>query len=85
LKKLEPEEIIDAKLGALIEEIGKKTFVKDYNPSQEEVLGIIVSKISKWNGVDIAKVAYNAFEDANFHTFNNEFATLCKKHGMEVE
>lgn len=78
------EEIVKTKLKSLIDEVGKTVFVKDYEPSDEEVVGIIVAKYFDWAGDNIAKVAYNAFEDANFHKFNKRFMTLLQEFGMGV-
>lgn len=75
---------LDIKLRAILIEKGKESFVKDYDPSDEEILGLIVSHVLKWDGLRIAKAAYNAFEDANFHTLNEAFVKLLKKHGLDV-
>lgn len=79
-----PPFLMNEKLRALIDEVAKKSFVADYSPSDAEVLGIIVAHAFEWDGQQIAEVAYNAFEDANFHSLNKDFEVLAKKHGLVV-
>jgi hypothetical protein len=42
--------------------------------TSNEIKGIQLSQAVKWQGQDIFEVAYNAFEDANYHSFNEVFA-----------
>ncbi len=79
------EKTIEQDVRDLMNATAKKSFVAGYEPTDAEVLGIIVAHVLKWDGVAIAKAAYNAFEDANFHTLNTEFAALLRKHKIEVE
>jgi len=76
---------IETDIKALIKRQAESSFVEGYKPSDAEVLGLILAHALKWDGIKIANAAYNAFEDANFHTFNKEFAALLEKHGMGVE
>lgn len=53
--------------------------------------GVELSQQVKWSGEDIFEVAYAAFEDANFHSFNevfleswNEYVAEYKKTMMEL-
>ena len=53
--------------------------------------GVELSQAVKWSGEDIFEVAYAAFEDANFHSFNevfleawNEYMNEYKKTMMEL-
>ena len=79
-----PISLMDEKLKAVMDDVAKKSFVADYKPSDAEILGIIVAHALKWDGQQIAEVAYNAFEDANFHSLNKDFVGLAQKHGLEV-
>lgn len=58
-------------LKPLIDEVKKKCFcIADDEVSDEDALGLILSKYFNWDGVAILKTAYNALEDANYHTVN---------------
>jgi len=63
-------------LKALLEQEKPKSFVEGYKPSDAEMLGILVSCHGKWSGDFIFEVAKFAFEDSNFHTFNEKFEKL---------
>lgn len=54
----------------LIDEAKKVIFEEDYQDkvSDEEVLGILVSKFCKWDGIKIGEVCTTAFEDSNFNS-----------------
>ena len=56
-------------------------FVNPSITSDEEALGILVSQFAKWDGQKIFDVSYNAFEDSNFHSFNEKFEQEWKKEG----
>ena len=62
----------------IIDQAKKEIFVKGYESKfiDEETMGVLLSQYFKWNGRSIYKVAYNAFEDSNFHKFNEEFSNL---------
>jgi len=70
------------KLKKIIDLAKKEIFVEEFQNkvSDAETLGILVSQFCKWNGKDIFKVAYNAFEDSNFHSFNEKFEKLWLKN-----
>lgn len=61
----------------LIEEV-KECFESEYRNqvSDQEALGIAISKYFKWSGEDIFKTAQSAFEDSNYHTFNEKFEKI---------
>lgn len=63
------EEKIKEVLKPLIEEVRNEVFLPEYRAEQteEEIVGIIVSKYFEWSGDSIEAVAMSAFEDANFH------------------
>ena len=62
----------------IIDQAKKEIFVKGYESKfiDEETMGVLLSQYFKWNGRSIYKVAYNAFEDSNFHKFNEKFCCL---------
>ncbi len=60
------EQLIRETLRALIDKVASMGWSPDANPSDEEVLGVIVSKFIKWDAAAIARVAHSAFEDSNF-------------------
>lgn len=62
----------------IIDQAKKEIFVKGYESKfiDEETMGVLLSQYFKWNGGSIYKVAYNAFEDSNFHKFNEKFSNL---------
>ena len=41
--------------------------------TDNEIKGIQLSQAVKWSGQDIFEVASAAFEDANYHSFNEVF------------
>ena len=41
--------------------------------TSNEIKGIQLSQAVKWSGQDIFEVAAAAFEDANYHSFNEVF------------
>ena len=59
----------------------KKYFTDDYQDkaTYEETLGLLVSKFCEWDGNKIFKVSTSAFEDSNFHSFNEKFEELWKE------
>ena len=59
-----------------IQEAKKQIFVEGYEANDAETIGVMVSKQVKWDGEKIYKAAYAAFEDGNFHTFNEKFEKL---------
>lgn len=63
-------------LKALLEQEKLTTFEKGYKATDAEMLGILVSSHGKWDGNFIFEVAKSAFEDSNFHTFNEKFEKL---------
>ena len=45
-------------------------------PTQEQKVGNLISKYFQGNGESFYRVAHEAFEDWNYHTFNEKFAEL---------
>ena len=66
------------KLRELIKECKKDFYIPEYQDkaSDTDALGILISQYFEWNGSEILKTAYSAFEDSNFHTFNEKMINL---------
>ena len=60
------EDKIKKALDALIKEVKPMIFTDPKNATDDEVLGIIVSKYVEWDANRIEEVAKFAFEDSNF-------------------
>lgn len=60
------EEIIKDKLKPLLEQVKNECYTNPENISDEEAMGLVVSKYFDWAGESIKEVAESAFEDANF-------------------
>lgn len=67
---------IDKSLKNLIEEKKIEFFNEPQKITDEEVLGILISQYFKWDGNKIFKTTYSAFEDSNFHQFNENFEKI---------
>ena len=63
----------------LVHEAIRKYREKNPLRSQEQALGVLVSKICFETPAEIYEVASSAFEDSNFHTFNEKLEELWKK------
>ena len=61
------EKVMKENIDLVLKEIKSKSFVKGYEASDEEAMGLLVSKYFEWNGDAILKTASLALEDANFH------------------
>ena len=70
----------EEQLRQLIEKEKWKLFRGDYNASDAEVLGILISRYFEFDGERIFQTMYSAMEDANFHTFNEQLKVLWEKH-----
>lgn len=53
-------------LKPLVAEVKKRVFTEPLKATDNETLGIIVSKFTEYKGESIKEVAESAFEDANF-------------------
>jgi len=73
------EPTIDKSLKNLIEEKKIEFFNEPQKATDEEVLGILISQYFKWDGNKIFKTTYSAFEDSNFHEFNENFEKIWNK------
>jgi hypothetical protein len=66
------DQIINETMPKLIEEVRKAAFVGG-NPTDEAVLGLIVSKFLKWNPETIINVTAHALDDSNYPADVNFF------------
>lgn len=66
------------KLKELIKECKKDFYIPEFQEkaSDADALGILISQYFEWNGSEIFKTTYSAFEDSNFHTFNEKIKEL---------
>ena len=76
---------IQKQLDPLMKEIKATCFVNGYNPTNEEVMGIIVSKFFKWDGLAIAETAGYSLEDSNFHALNERLQLLIDEEFKPVQ
>ncbi len=53
--------------------------------NDNEIRGIRLSQALKWSGQDIFEVASAAFEDANYHSFNEVFTAAWTEFQKELE
>lgn len=67
------------KLQAVVKEINKVSFVKGHVPSDEQALGIVLSKYFYYDGLSVLQAAFYALEDANFHTEAAVVAEMANK------
>jgi len=51
--------------------------------NSNEIKGIRLSQAVKWSGQDIFEVASAAFEDANYHSFNEVFTAAWNEFQKE--
>lgn len=52
--------------------IKQESFVEGYNATDQEAMGLLISRFFGWNGEAIMDTAAYALEDANFHTESGE-------------
>lgn len=63
----------------ILKGVKENSFVAGYKPTDQEILGIAISKYFKWSGLPILETTYNALEDSNFHTENETIKLLIDK------
>ena len=64
-----------AEFDCAIDTFKHNAFTDPDKVSDAEALGVLISHHLGWDGQAIFTAAQAAFEDANFHTFNESFAT----------
>jgi DNA-directed RNA polymerase subunit M/transcription elongation factor TFIIS len=69
----------------LIEKCREEFFIKDYKPTDEEVLGLIVSKYLEWSGDRIVKCFLEALEDSNYHELREKIENLWEEEMKRFE
>lgn len=74
---------IKEKLKQLISEQKKQSFTNPQEATDNEALGIMISQYFNWDGEQIFKASYNAFEDSNFHSLNEKFEDLWKQQKQQ--
>ena len=67
----------------LIERTKIQSYVDNAEPSEAEVVGLIVSKYFKWNGTEIMEVMLSSLEDANFHELRERLLKTYKEWEAE--
>lgn len=68
-------------MATVVAKIKKDSFVPGYKASDEEAMGLLLSKYFEWDGLAILKAASDALEDANFHSENEVVLKLIEKVG----
>lgn len=68
-------------LKAELARIKRESFTAGAEPSDEDAMGLLISRYFKWDGVSILKAAANALEDANFHDESAQIDEMIKKIG----
>ena len=53
--------------------------------NDNEIRGIRLSQALNWSGQDIFEVAAAAFEDANYHSFNEVFYAAWMEYQKELQ
>ena len=59
--------------------IKKNSFTDDYNATDSEALGMLVSKVLEWDGLQILETLGFALENANFHSENAQVQEMITK------
>ncbi len=67
----------------LIERTKIQSYVDNAEPSEAEVVGLIVSKYFKWNGTEIMEAMLSSLEDANFHELRERLLKTYKEWEAE--
>ena len=81
---LSAREVRDA-LMPLIKITKQTSYVDGYEATDEEAMGLLVSKFFKWDGLAIGETAEHAFEDSNFRELNEQFGKLLDKEFRNEE
>ena len=79
------EKLIDLELTKLMQDVKRDSFVEGADVNNAEVLGLILSKFLKWDGVAVAEVAIEALRDANFRQLADSFENALDKEVASYE
>lgn len=66
---------VRAAIQPMLDKIKNESFVKTYKATDEEAMGLLLSKFAQWDGLFILRAAQYGLEDANFH---GESETVCE-------
>lgn len=69
----------------LIKITKQTSYANDYEATDQEAMGLLISKFFKWDGLAIGETAEHAFEDSNFHELNEKFSGLLDKEFRNEE
>ena len=69
----------------LIQITKQTSYAEGYAATDEEAMGLLISKFFGWDGLAIGETAEHAFEDANFHELNEQFTELLDKEFRNEE
>lgn len=69
----------DEMLKVIIKNIRETSFVRGYDASDEECLGIAIAHFFQWNGKKIMLASAEALQDANFHQEAEQLFERVKK------
>lgn len=75
---MDTEQVQEA-MKEMITKIRRTSFVQGYHATDEEVMGMVLSKYFEWDGQAILKSAMFATEDANFHQESAVIAGMVEK------
>ena len=62
-----------------IDLIKNNSFTDDYSATDSEALGVLVSKVLEWDGLQILETLGFALENANFHSENAQVQKMITK------
>ncbi len=77
------EKYINKNMYELIKHTRNWSYVHNAEPSEAEVVGLIVSKYFKWNGTEIMEAMLSSLEDANFHELRERLLKTYKEWEAE--
>lgn len=67
---------VEKKVRPILDGIKKDYFNADYQASDEEAMGILMSQFFGWDGIAVLTAASHGLEDSNFHTLSAKVDTL---------
>ena len=76
---------IETQLKTLLYEQKRQSYIKPETISDAEALGVLCAKACEWEATKIFDVCRHMFEDANLHSFNEDFNKLIEGKMAEVK
>lgn len=58
---------LQEKVAVILKEIKSESFVKGYEATDADAMGLLISKFFNYDGMQILQTSQMALEDANFH------------------